>query len=110
MKKAIKKTKSEGSRVGDDLVEAFEEMAAYLRGEIKLKSYEAPEDVLTPKRIREIRRKVSRSTNEFQRQFRIPARTMEAYEQGRRRPDAAMETLLRVIDREPSAVRRALAS
>jgi hypothetical protein len=25
-----------GSRVGDDLVEAFEEMAAHLRGEIEL--------------------------------------------------------------------------
>jgi putative transcriptional regulator len=35
---------------------------------------------------------------------------MEAYEQGRRRPDAAMQTLLRVIEREPEAVRRALAS
>ena len=34
---------------------------------------------------------------------------MEAYEQGRRRPDAAMQTLLRVIEREPEAVRRALA-
>jgi len=110
MKKTIKKVKHKGSRVGDDLVEAFEQLAAYMRGEIELESYEVPDDVMTPKRIKEIRRKVARSTNEFQRRFRIPARTMEAYEQGRRRPDAAMETLLRVIDREPTAVRRALAS
>ena len=47
---------------------------------------------------------------DFARQFGISARTMEAYEQGRRRPDAAMQMLLRVIDREPDAVRRALAS
>jgi len=65
---------------------------------------------LTPNRIKEIRRKVARSTKEFERKFRIPARTMEASEQGRRRPDAAMETLLRVIDREPAAVERALAA
>ena len=104
------KKKETRTKVGRDLVEAFENMAAYLRGEIELDSYEVPDNVLTPKRIREIRRKVARSTSEFQRQFRIPARTMEAYEQGRRRPDAAMETLLRVIDREPGAVRRALAS
>ena len=98
------------TKFGRDLEEAFRELAAYMRGEIELESYEVPDDVMTPKRIKEIRRKVARSTNEFQRRFRIPARTMEAYEQGRRRPDAAMETLLRVIDREPTAVRRALAT
>jgi putative transcriptional regulator len=35
---------------------------------------------------------------------------MEAYEQGRRRPDGAMDALLKVIDREPAAVERALAA
>lgn len=99
-----------GSRVGDDLVEAFQEMAAYLRGEIEAVSYEVPSDVLTPDRVRMIRRQVAGSTRDFERQFRISARTMEAYEQGRRRPDAAMQTLLRVIEKEPDAVRRALAS
>jgi putative transcriptional regulator len=99
-----------GSRVGIDLVEAFQEMAAYLRGEVEAESYEVPDDVLTPDRVKAIRRKVAASTKEFERRFRIAARTMEAYEQGRRRPDAAMQTLLRVIEREPEAVRRALAS
>jgi putative transcriptional regulator len=98
------------SRVGADLVKAFQEMAAYLRGEVEAESYEVPDDVLTPERVKAIRRKVASSTKEFERRFRISARTMEAYEQGRRRPDAAMQTLLRVIDREPEAVRRALAS
>ena len=99
-----------GSRVGDDLVEAFQEMAAYLRGEIRAESYDLPDDVLTPQRVQAIRRRVARSTKEFERQFRISARTMEAYEQGRRRPDAAMQALLRIIEKEPGAVRRALAS
>jgi len=98
------------SRVGADLVEAFEEMAAHLRGEIEVESYEIPADVLTPARIKEIRRKVASSTKAFEAQFRISARTMEAYEQGRRRPDAAMTALLRIIEREPEAARRALAS
>ena len=31
-----------GSRVGDDLVEAFEQMARHLRGEIALKAHELP--------------------------------------------------------------------
>jgi hypothetical protein len=31
-----------GSRVGDDLVEAFEQMAAHLRGEIELEEVKLP--------------------------------------------------------------------
>ncbi|MGD9503163.1 MAG: helix-turn-helix domain-containing protein [Methyloceanibacter sp.] len=85
-------------------------MAAYLRGEIEAESYEVPDDVLTPQKIRTIRKKVAASTKDFERKFEISARTMEAYEQGRRKPDAAMRTLLKVIDKEPAAVKRALAS
>jgi putative transcriptional regulator len=98
------------SKVGADLVEAFEEMAAHLRGEVEVDSYEAPADVLTPARIKEIRRTVASSTKAFEAEFQISARTMESYEQGRRRPDAAMTALLRIIEKEPQAVRRALAS
>ena len=105
-----KNPKRKGSQVGDDLVEAFQEMAAYLRGEIEAESYEVPDDVLTPQKIRTIRKKVAASTKDFERKFEISARTMEAYEQGRRKPDAAMRTLLKVIDKEPAAVKRALAS
>jgi putative transcriptional regulator len=98
------------SKVGADLVEAFEEMAAHLRGEVEVDSYEVPADVLTPARIKEIRRTVASSTKAFEAEFQISARTMESYEQGRRRPDAAMTALLRIIEKEPQAVRRALAS
>lgn len=98
----------EGSTVGRDLVEAFQEIAAYLRGDVKAETYDIPDDLLTPARIQGIRRKVASSTKDFEKNFNVPARTMEAYEQGRRRPDGAMTTLLRIIDREPDAVRRAL--
>jgi putative transcriptional regulator len=57
-----------------------------------------------------IRRKVASSTKEFERLFGIPARMMESYEQRRRRPDGAMQALLRIIEREPKAARRALAA
>jgi putative transcriptional regulator len=53
-----------GSPVGADLVEAFREMAAYLRGEVKVESYEVPDDVLTPQRVKAIRRKVAASIKE----------------------------------------------
>jgi putative transcriptional regulator len=66
--------------------------------------------VLTPARIKEIRRTVAPSTKALEAEFHISARTMESYEQGRRKPDAAMTALLRVIEKEPQAVRRALSS
>jgi putative transcriptional regulator len=102
------------SRVGEDLVEAFAEMAAHLRGETRAESYELKVgelkvDTLTSDRIRAIRRALAASTKAFEAEFRIPARTIEAYEQGRRKPDAATSLLLRVLEREPDAVRRALA-
>jgi putative transcriptional regulator len=101
---------AKGSRVGDDLVEAFEEMAKHLRGEIQLEAREISGNAMTPARIEAIRSKVASSTKEFERLFGIPARTMEAYEQGRRNPDGAMRALLLIIDREPKAALRALAA
>ena len=91
---------AQGSRVGDDLVEAFEQMASHLRGEIQLQAQQLPGGALTPAEIKAIRLKVASSTREFERLFGIPARTMEAYEQGRRNLDGAMRALLRIIDRE----------
>jgi putative transcriptional regulator len=99
-----------GSRVGDDLVAAFEEMAAHLRGEIELEAHELPGGTMTPARIKAIRARVASSTKEFERVFGIPARTMESYEQGRRKPDGAMRVLLRIIDHDPVAARRALSN
>jgi putative transcriptional regulator len=98
------------SKVGDDLIEAFEEMAADLRGDIKAESYEIPDDILTPQRISEIRKRVASSTKMFERDFMIPARTMESYEQGRRKPDTATVALLRIIDKAPDVARKALAT
>lgn len=98
------------SKVGNDLVEAFQEMAAYLRGEVEIESYEIPHDVLTPQRISEIRKRVASSTKVFERDFMIPARTMESYEQGRRKPDTATIALLKIIDRAPDVARAALAA
>lgn len=101
--------RAKGSRVGDDLVGAFEEMARHLRGEIELEAHDLPGGAMTPAQIKAIRSKVASSTKEFERLFGIPARTMESYEQGRRSLDGAMRVLLRIIDREPNAARRALA-
>jgi putative transcriptional regulator len=48
------------------------------------------------------------SQNAFARRFGIPAATLRDWEQGRRAPDAATQSYLRVIARIPDAVAKAL--
>jgi putative transcriptional regulator len=46
----------------------------------------------------------------FARRFGLDVTAVQAWEQGRRRPDRTARVLLAVIAREPEAVRRALAA
>lgn len=55
-----------------------------------------------------IRRKVGMSQTEFAEHFGVSVRTVQDWEQGRRIPTGAARAFLRVIDREPHAVERAL--
>ena len=60
-------------------------------------------------RVRHARRLSGLTQEEFSARFRIPLGTLRDWEQGRREPDAAALAYLRVIEREPEAVARALA-
>lgn len=66
------------SRMGDDIIAALEEIGTDLRGEARPGSYAVPVDVLTPERIHAIPSRVASTTRAFEREFAIPARTMEA--------------------------------
>jgi len=57
-----------------------------------------------------VRRALKLSQEQFAATFHIPIGTVRDWEQGRYEPDAAARAYLRVIAREPNAVRRALAS
>ncbi|MGV3579001.1 helix-turn-helix domain-containing protein [Brevundimonas sp.] len=63
---------------------------------------------MSPERIKAIRKSVARSPKEFEARFGIPARTVEGWEQDRRKPDPAARVLLAVIEKDPGAVERAL--
>ncbi|MBY0431994.1 MAG: helix-turn-helix domain-containing protein [Rhodospirillales bacterium] len=56
-----------------------------------------------------VRQALGLSQAEFSARFGIPLRTLQEWEQERRKPDATTVTLLTVIEREPEAVARALA-
>jgi len=50
------------------------------------------------------------SQAEFALQFSFPISTPRNWEQGRRQPEGPARTLLKIIDRIPDAVRKALAT
>ena len=60
--------------------------------------------------MRAIRRKTGLSQAMFAGRFGFTVAAVRNWEQGRRQPDLAACALLMVIDREPDAVRRALAA
>lgn len=93
--------------VGLEIEAGLREAIAHRRGEIALPTRNV--DPMPPERVKAIRKAVAKSPKEFETRFGIPARTIEGWEQGRRQPDPASRILLKVIEREPAAVERALA-
>ncbi|TAL03148.1 MAG: helix-turn-helix domain-containing protein [Rhodospirillaceae bacterium] len=73
-----------------------------LKGWVVVRPFEALE-------ITALRRRMKLSQARFAKKFGLRLRTIQEWEQGRRQPEEAARILLRVIEREPAAVERALA-
>ena len=58
--------------------------------------------------VQTVRTSVGLTQADFARAFQIPVGTLRDWEQGRRKPDAPSLAYLKVIHREPKAVKRAL--
>jgi len=99
---------TERTEIGLEIEAGLREAIAHRRGEIALPTRLV--DPMSAARVKAIRKAVAKSPREFEQKFGIPARTMEGWEQGRRHPDPAARTLLKVIERDPGAVERALAA
>ena len=88
--------------LSEALKEALQEAIAWKRGELELTVVSYPS--MTADRVKTIRKTVAKSPKDFAKRFVIPARTLEGWEQGRRHPDPAAATLLRVIEKNPEVV------
>lgn len=64
--------------------------------------------IMRPLDVRAIRRKTGMSQDQFATTFGVSPASLRNWEQGRRQPEGAARVLLTVIDRDPSAVMRAL--
>ncbi|HVV93890.1 MAG TPA: transcriptional regulator [Hyphomicrobiales bacterium] len=94
------------SALGVELEAALQEVRAWKRGDVALEVREF--EPMSPERVKAIRSGTARSTRDFERRFGIPARTVEGWEQGHRKPDLSARILLQVIEQRPDAVEEAL--
>lgn len=58
--------------------------------------------------VKSIRQRFGMTQQQFADFLMISVRTLQKWEQGQRYPDGASHTLLRVMEKEPEAVKRAL--
>ncbi len=65
--------------------------------------------IMEPVDVKAIRAKLGMSQEEFAKKFGLNVTALRDWEQQRRMPRGPTRTLLKIIDREPAAVRRALA-
>jgi putative transcriptional regulator len=65
--------------------------------------------IMVPTDVKAIRAKFGMSQQRFAKAFALNLATLRDWEQERRMPHGPARTLLQIIDREPEAVRRALA-
>ncbi len=92
--------------LGDELIQSMEEALAHARGEkvaARVTKVERPEV-----QVKRIRQKVGLTQNAFATVLGVSVSGLRKWEQGQREPHGAALTLLRVMDREPEAVIRAI--
>jgi len=100
----MKKTKAQFDFAAELLASAKEALA-HKRGKIALPTRVIEE--ITAQEVKNIRKAVATSPKDFEKRFGVPARTIEGWEQGKK-VDVAGRVLLRVIQKNPKAVQKAL--
>lgn len=91
---------------GRELIESAKEALAIAKGEAKPARAFVPADV----DVRAIRKRLGLSQVAFAARFGFSAGAVRDWEQSRKTPDPSTRVLLKVIEREPDAVVRALSA
>ncbi len=87
-----------------ELVESLNQAVKISKGELKPSRV----TMLSPIDVLEVRQKLKLSRSDFAAVMGVSERTLESWEQGRRKPTGAARTLLRVAARHPRTVLEAL--
>ena len=92
------------SKAGESILRGAREALAYARGAREGFVAHVPDRI----DVKAIRRRTGLSQQKFAARFGFALSAVRNWEQGRRQPDPAARAFLKVIDREPEAVSRAL--
>jgi putative transcriptional regulator len=107
----VRKLETKGKRrtkLGLELEQSAKEILTHVKGETKRPTWRIvlPDEV----DVKRLRVQAGMSQAEFARAFCINPRTLQEWEQGRRKPDATTRAYLAVIAKKRAAVLDALAS
>ena len=94
------------SKAGESILRGAREALAYSQGERDGFVAHVPDKV----DVKAIRQKIGLSQTKFATEFGFALDAVRNWEQGRRQPELAARAFLRVIDREPDIVRKALSA
>ena len=96
------------SKAGKRILASVREALAFVEGKADKRRFRVhvPESL----DVAAIRRKLGMTQATFAAYFGVSLRTVQDWEQGHRIPSGPARAFLKVIDREPKAVRRALAA
>ena len=83
--------------IGQEILEGVREIKAFKKGNVSLKTH-VLSDPSPPKRIRE---KLRLSQSEFADLMGVSRRTIQDWEQGRRKPQGPAKSLLRIAEQHP---------
>jgi putative transcriptional regulator len=94
-------------RAFNKIMQGIEEARSYLEGTADKRRYRVhvPEQV----DVKKIRRQLGLSQETFARTYGFALSAVRDWEQGRRRPERSARILLKIVEKEPEAVTRALA-
>ena len=94
-------------RAFDKIKAGLDSAKAYLDGTADKRKYRVhvPENI----DVRKIRTRLGLSQEAFARTYGFALSAVRDWEQGRRRPERSARILLKIVDKEPDAVTRALA-
>ena len=93
--------------ITEELIASMEEAARIVAGEVEPSRVHDPVTVPDVD-VRAARQRLGMTQPVFAAKFGVALPTLRKWEQGKRRPDGPARVLLRVIEREPDAVQRAL--
>jgi putative transcriptional regulator len=87
--------------IGNELLQAIRDVKA---GKYGAKYQVAPNDIIAT------RMKCGLSQSQFAAALQISPRTLQQWEQGRRQPSGAADTLLKIVARHPEVLREVMAA